>query len=404
MITQTRAQTENQRRAEEHGVRTILAVRSCDCGIQGPENLILALGGELGARNVRHIIVNLWDGYPPQVELHEEAQRRGLESYVLASKWGIDPTIVPRLVGMIHRLRPDVVLTHDVKSELAALLATRITRTPLVGFFYGRLAMRSLWLKAGDASSFLSFRLFDRVLANSRAQHAELMSWKVPSAKVDIVPSFVDTQLLQPPAPADTLAARRKLGIDAARPVLTTVARLSPNKGHSYLLQALTTIREQFPDILYLVSGEGDAAWHGEGGFRGELERQTQALGLSEHVLFLGYYPDLQTVLYAADLLVSPSLREGMQVSLLEAMAAGLPIVATAIGGTPDAVEDGQTGLLVPPADAPALAQAVCALLGDRARMQRMGEAGRRRVEERFHVRVVVDQVLGVCEEILKHA
>ena len=155
------------------------------------------------------------------------------------------------------------------------------------------------------------------------------------------------------------------------------------------------------PEVLYLVSGEGDAYWRGEGGLRNQLEQEAAALGITDHVRFLGYYPDLKTVLYATDLLVSPSLLEGMQVSLIEAMAASRPIVATAIGGTPDAVIDGQTGLLVPPADASALASAVLTLLGDRSRLRNMGDAGRRRAEERFDVRVVAEQVLRVCNEVM---
>jgi glycosyltransferase involved in cell wall biosynthesis len=119
-------------------------------------------------------------------------------------------------------------------------------------------------------------------------------------------------------------------------------------------------------------------------------------------VRFLGYMPDVRPVLAAADLVVSPSLREGMQVSLIEAMAAARPIVATAVGGTPDAVADGETGLLVPPANPDALADAVIRLLGDRERMRRMGAAGRMRAEREFDNRAVANQVLQVCEEVCR--
>jgi glycosyltransferase involved in cell wall biosynthesis len=122
-------------------------------------------------------------------------------------------------------------------------------------------------------------------------------------------------------------------------------------------------------------------------------------LGVADNVRLLGYYPDLRSILHATDILVSPSLREGMQVSLLEGMAAGLPVVATAIGGAPDAVVDGVTGLLVPPAQPAALARAVIDLLGNRERMRDMGAAGRRRVEDRFDTRVVADHFLRLCDD-----
>jgi glycosyltransferase involved in cell wall biosynthesis len=379
-------------------------VRSCDCGLQGPENLILALAEALHERGVRYVIVNLWDGDPPTVALHEEALRRGLESYVVATDSSLDPAILPRLTVQLQRINPDAIHTHDFKSEMTVLAANTILRRPLVGSFYGRLAINSLFLKIEDWARLVAFRLFGRLLANSLAQRDELLRWRHPARKIDVLPSFVDTQRITPPTPDQRQAARSALGIDGDRPVLATVARLSQNKGHSFMIQALAEVRKAVPDVLYLIPGEGDSSWHGEGGFRGELERLAEQLGVAEHTRFLGYYPDLGTILHASDLLVSPSLREGMQVSLIEALAAGLPIVATAVGGTPDAVADGESGLLVPPSDADALAARVIELLGDRQRMQLMGADGRRRAEQLFDSRVVAAQVLRACEQVASRA
>jgi glycosyltransferase involved in cell wall biosynthesis len=183
----------------------------------------------------------------------------------------------------------------------------------------------------------------------------------------------VDTQTLRPASPAEAAAARARLGVPPTAPVLATVGKLVINKGHRDMLEALRTVHAAYPDLIYLVP-------------------------IADNVRFLGYYPDIPPVLHASDILVSPSLREGMQVALLEGMACGLPIVATAIGGTPDAVAHGETGLLVPPSSPAALASAVLELLDDRARLRRMGEAGRRRAETRFDTRVVADVVLGICE------
>jgi glycosyltransferase involved in cell wall biosynthesis len=382
-------------------VRTIVGVRSCDCGIQGPENLILTLAHELQAHGVRYVIVNLWDGDPPTVELHEEAQRRGLESYVVATDWDFDPMLLPRLASQLRRLSPDVIHTHDFKSDMTVMVANAAVRAPLITSFYGRLAINSFFLKLEDWIRLVAFRFFRRVMPNSRLQRSELLRWRVPTSKIEMLPSFVDTRQIRPPSAAERQAARERLGVAPGQPVLATVARLAPNKGHRYMIEALAGVRKTFPDVLYLVPGEGDQEWHGDGGLRGELVRQTQALGLEQHVRFLGYYPDVQTILHAADMLVSPSLREGMQVSLLEGMAAGLPVVATDIGGTPDAVANGVTGVLVPPTDPAALGTAVVAMLNDPARMHRMGAAGRQRVETLFDTRVVAARVLHICEDVV---
>lgn len=384
------------------GVRTVLGVRACDCGIQGPENLILALGERLAPRGVRYVVANLWDGEPPQVALHEACERRGLESHILRTSSGMSPAIIPMLIRLIRQIGPDVIHTHDVKAEFAGLVAARWTRVPLIGSFYGRLAIHSRFLKLLDTMRFPGFRLFDRVLPNSEAQRSELQRWRIPQRRVELVPSFVDTTKLRPPSRDERSAARRRLGIDDDRPVLSTVAKLSPNKGHTYMIRALPAIRTVAPDVLYLIPGEGDAEWRGEGGLRGALEREAAQLGVADHVRFLGYYDDLPGLLHATDLLCSPSLREGMQVALLEAMAVGLPIVATAIGGTPDAVVDGECGLLVPPEDPAALAAAVNALLTDPARMQAMGLAARARAARRFDAEVVTQQVLTICEGVAK--
>ena len=385
----------------EGRLRTILSIRSCDCGIQGPENLILTLAEQLGQRGVRYVIINLWDGDPPTVALHEEALRRGLESYVLVTKGTFDMSLFPQLRAIIQRFQPDVIHTHGFKSEVAALVASRLTHARLIGFYYGRLALNTWWYQVEEMSSLLMFRFFDHVHANSHAQHDELRAWRLPAQRVDVVPSFVNTDQLRPPSPVERAAARQTLGIDLQRPVLTTLGRLSLNKGHTYMLQALTEIRRVIPDVLYLIVGDEGQAWRGEGGLRAVLERQVATERLADNVLFTGYYPDLLTVLHATDIIVSPSLREGMQVALLEAMATARPVVATATGGTPDAVQHGVSGLLVPPMDSSALTVAVLQLLQDQDTMRRMGEASRQYAEQHFDVRVVADQVVRRAEQVV---
>jgi glycosyltransferase involved in cell wall biosynthesis len=380
-------------------VRKIVCIRNCDAGLLGPENLVLSLGEALQPRGVQLILVNLWDGTPPCVALHEEAVRRGIESYVLRLAWGTDPSLFPRLRALLCRFRPDVVLTHDPKSEVAAVVATRFMPTPLVGAYYGRLAVRSRWLKLHEATSPLSFRFYSRVLANSMEQRRDLLQRGVQAEKVVVLPSTTDTRRLVPPSPGEVRAARDALGITPDQAVLATVARLSLQKGHTFMLEALADVRRRFPQVVYLIVG-GGASWRGEGGVEEDLRRQTYALGLVDHVRFLGYRGDLLTVLHAADVLVSPSLREGMSVVLLDAMAAGLPIVATAVGGSPEAVVHGQTGLLVPPADPAALARAVCDVLGDDELRRRMGVAARQRAEELYDARVIAEQVHRLCEEV----
>jgi glycosyltransferase involved in cell wall biosynthesis len=175
----------------------------------------------------------------------------------------------------------------------------------------------------------------------------------------------------------------------SGRPIVLTVARLDEQKGHSYLLEAAA----QVPEAQFVLAGDGP--------LRASLEAQARALGVEERVKFLGYRSDIANLLADCDVFVLPSLYEGLPLSILEAMSAGKPVIATHIGGTDEVVIAGETGLLVPPADSVALATAIRAVLTDRPLAQRLASAGRARVEQEFSAAKMVQQVIAVYEELL---
>ena len=207
----------------------------------------------------------------------------------------------------------------------------------------------------------------------------------LPAGKVQVIHNGVT---LQP-------SADRSAAIDRARrlsgdhPIVLTVARLDEQKGHQYLLEAAV----QVPEAQFVLAGDGP--------LRSALEAQARSLGLEGRVKFLGYCTDVPEWLAECDVFVLPSLYEGLPLSILEAMAAGRPIIATQIGGTDEAVLDGETGLLVPPADPTALAAAIRSILGDRVFAQRLASAGRRRVEQEFSTAAMLQQVTQVYTELL---
>jgi glycosyltransferase involved in cell wall biosynthesis len=174
-------------------------------------------------------------------------------------------------------------------------------------------------------------------------------------------------------------------------PVLLATSRLHPTKGHRDLLAAVAQLRQTSPRVRLLLVGDGVERPH--------LEEQARGLGLGDAVRFTGFRDDVTALLQAADLFVLPSLREGMPNAALEAMAAGLPIVACAVDGVPEAVADGETGLLVPPGSPDALADALGRLLADRARAERLGRAGRDRARERFALDRVLAETEACCLE-----
>jgi glycosyltransferase involved in cell wall biosynthesis len=167
-----------------------------------------------------------------------------------------------------------------------------------------------------------------------------------------------------------------------------TPARLHQQKGHAYLLTAAALV----PDATFVLAGDGP--------LRAELEQRARELGVAGRCLFLGERADVPDLLAAADLFLLPSLWEGLPLSVLEAMAAGRPVVATAIGGTDEAVTDGVTGLLVPPRDPAAIAAAIARLRDDPGLAERLAAAGRARVEREFSSRATAERVMRIYDAV----
>lgn len=180
---------------------------------------------------------------------------------------------------------------------------------------------------------------------------------------------------------------------DSERTTIGTARRLTPIKGILYLLRAVAALHEEFPEVSLEIAGEGPQ--------QPELEREAQRLGLAGHVQFLGWRSDLPALLPQWDIFVMPSLEEGFGVAALEAMAAGLPIVASAVGGIPELVQDGRTGWLVPPADPAALAQRLRELLHNPEQRRVMGAAGRARARERFSTDRMVAAIAKIYDDLL---
>jgi glycosyltransferase involved in cell wall biosynthesis len=188
-------------------------------------------------------------------------------------------------------------------------------------------------------------------------------------------------------------AARRALGLDADQLVVLTVGRLMRQKGHEYLVAAVPELLQRFPELAVVVFGGGH--------LREQLLRQAEDAGVAGCVHLVGYRPDARMLLDAADVFVLPSLQEGMPLAALEAMDASLPVVATDVIGTAEVVDDGRTGLLVPPGDPSALAGALARLLADPALRVRLGQAGNGCYRARFTAARMAAETLAAYGQAL---
>ena len=226
-------------------------------------------------------------------------------------------------------------------------------------------------------------------IAVSRELKQAMLAAGIPAARVHLLPNGVDTTRF---APAGREASRRHLGLapDGVRVVF--VGRLVPEKELATLLEAWKVVTDKVEGAWLDLVGSGPLA--------GELAKQSRRLGIADTVVFHGERPGVERYLQAADCFVLPSSVEGMSNALLEAMATGLPVVATRIGGTEQLVTDGVNGWLVSPGDADELARAICAVLGDATRARQNGARGRRRVESRYGIERIAARYVAMYDAL----
>ncbi len=344
-------------------------------GISGSERHLLTLLPALAARGVEPVFLGLDD---PASEPEPFYRVLEAERVRLRSPRDLDPALAWRVRRELRRLRPDVVHTHLVHADVYGVLGAG--GTPLVStkhnddrFRLGpyRLVERAITRRAG------------RVIAITDALRRFLVDGVgLPERKVEVVHYGLDDL---PPAWGDA----GDVPLPAGARVLLCVGRLADQKGVDVAVRAVAHVRERVPEAVLVVLGEGPE--------RARLE----ALA-GDGVQLPGRVGDVAAWYRRADVLVHPARWEGFGLALLEAMLAGKPVVATRVSSAPEIVVDGETGLLVPPDDPQALAEALLALLGDPARAAALGAAGLARARSEFSVERMADRTVAVYGDVAR--
>lgn len=308
-------------------------------------------------------------------EFEEELMATGAETLHIPMSRRIAPlgdlVSLVRLYRLMKRGGFASVHTHTSKAGFIGRLAAHLAGVPLVIHTMHEPPhnsarnplLRQLYILLERLAATWAHHIVTVSHANRREMETRGIA---PPEKISVLHEGLVVERYQ--SAGDGGALREKLGVPAGAPVIATVGRLEAAKGHRYLLEAAQAVVQAFPEVRFVICGRGR--------LRASLEEQASALGIRSHVIFAGYLDDVGDLLRIATVFAFPSLWEGLGIALLEAMAFRLPVVASAAGGIVDVVEDGVTGILVPPADAKALADGIAGLLRDEGRQRSMGEAG----------------------------
>ncbi|MBI5015082.1 MAG: glycosyltransferase family 4 protein [Deltaproteobacteria bacterium] len=318
-------------------------------------------------------------------ELHRRTEATGLpvRGLPLRGEWDLASAV--RIAREARRAGATHLHLHSAHAQTLGLLASRfagmrrVLATRRVDFVpRDRLVNR--W-KYGSGIS--------RFVAISAAIRDILVRFGVPAERIRLVPSGVD---FTPPPEGGGAAVRRELSVAPGQPLVGTIGALVDHKGQRYLVEAAALVLRERPEARFAIVGEGE--------LRADLEARAEVLGLGDRLLFTGFRRDVPAVLDALDLFVLPSHLEGLGTIVLDALAAGKPVVGTRAGGIPEMIEDGRHGLLVPPRDPPALAAAVLRLLGDPELGRRLAAEGRTRALGSFSADAMVEGNLAVYREL----
>jgi len=349
-----------------------------DLARAGAETQLVALAMALDpARYDRRIVV-----LKERNDFADALAAAGIPVVALRRRGWPDLGVALRLWGEMRRFRPDIVHSFLFLGNLLAAFVGRLAGVHRI-VVSQRCSYDATLPPFWRYVARLSHRLADCVLVNSRAALAEERDAGFPPSRLVHVPNAARPWVFP--------GGHGALGHSSGAQVVA-VGQLETVKGHRFLVDAWPTVRRAHPAACLVLVGEGSA--------RGALGEQARCLGVADSVVFVGFRSPADAFIAACDVLVQPSLTEGLPNAVLEAMAAGRPVIASRVGGVPELVVDGETGLLVPPADPDALARAIVALLDDPDLGARLGAAGARRARTMFSldaVRAAVEAVYGAA-------
>jgi sugar transferase (PEP-CTERM/EpsH1 system associated) len=346
----------------------------------GAEQCVVALANQLYEHNWRPVVISLGASGALSKRIRDE----GIPIVVMNKRQGNDPRMTLALAGVLRRLQVDVVHANNWSTLMESVVGARLAGVRSVVHTQHGLHFETRASQHGPnrrvrlvAQRLIARWLRHIVAVSPEVRQSLLNEWQVPEDKVSIILNGIPLES-QPLGRAERDARRRQLGFGHTDFIVGTMGFFRPVKDFPTLVHAMARVHANAPQARLVFIGDGPG--------RADLETLVRRLGLEQIVRFLGWRTDAAAILPCLDVFSLCSLSEGISLALLEAMAAGVPIVATRVGGNPLVVQDGETGWLVPPRTADITADAILALLRDPSTRCGMGRQGRDRARTHFSV------------------
>ncbi len=358
-------------------------------GLFGAERVAIELSKVLIRHGYHPIIGVLKNTHNPHTEVTDEAKENSIDHAVFPCRSQFDRKLISSLREFIKTNHVDLVHCHGYKSNFYGILASR-NMVPAVTTNHNWL--RPNWrLKVYCLIDSLLIRYFNRIIAVSDEVKEEMLAVGVPEEKIRVIYNGIDLDRFKDQCSSEKI--RKELGLDGNDRIVGTIGSFTEAKGYDYLLKAAKEIIDARKAVKFLIVGDGP--------LNGHLRNTARGLGIQDNVIFTGYRKDIPELLSVMDMYVLSSVREGLPMVLLEAMAAGKPVIASKVGAVPKVIIDNESGVLITPGDAGEMKKAVLDLLSDDSRSKRLGLAGQKRLKENFSSDVMAGKYMSVYGELV---
>jgi glycosyltransferase involved in cell wall biosynthesis len=333
---------------------------------------------------------------PPTGSFESEIKRSGIPWEPVPLSSVFQPSLYQELQQIINKHQINIIHTHELKADFIGMRLAHKTGLPLITTIHNMINKGPLprWKKMVyiRLTRFIAHRQNKIIAVSEAVRKNTIDALHIPADKVVTIRN--GTKIYDLNQNVDTIPVRQKLGLNPQIPVIACISRLIPEqKGHRYLLLAAKQVIQQKPESQFLIVGDGT--------YRNTLIELADQLGIKPNVSFVGWQHNIGEILASIDICAVPSLWDPLPRIVLEAMAAEKPVIASSVDGIPEAVIDGETGILVPPADETKLAEAILSLLNTPEKAKQMGIAGRHRAVAEFSSVRHAQEVFAIYRELL---